>query len=129
MVRALARAQIILALNPTRFSMLQAAARANDLGNSDHGATVGDLPVKSSMEKQAPDKAKHLDFSSKAMIITLKTNWRSTIGAGDIPRLKCCKKGSLATSVASESPQPWLWLSNGSTMAGPPIHTSELPSN
>jgi hypothetical protein len=33
--------------------MLQAAAGANNLGNSDHGAIVGELPVKSSMEEQA----------------------------------------------------------------------------
>ena len=45
--------------------MLQAAAGTNNLGNSDHGAIVGELPVKSSMEEQAPDETKHLDFSSK----------------------------------------------------------------
>jgi hypothetical protein len=46
--------------------MLQAAAGTNYLGNSDHRAIVGELPVKSSMEEQAPDKANHLEFSSKA---------------------------------------------------------------
>jgi hypothetical protein len=45
--------------------MLQAAAGANYFGNPDHGAIVGELPVKSSMEEQAPEEAKHLDFSSK----------------------------------------------------------------
>ena len=40
-------------LDQTRFRMLQAAAGANNLGNSDHGAIVGELPVKSSMEEQA----------------------------------------------------------------------------
>jgi hypothetical protein len=46
--------------------MLQATAGTNYLGDSDHGAIVGELPVKSSMEEQAPEEAKHLDFSSKA---------------------------------------------------------------
>jgi len=46
--------------------MLQAAAGTNNLRNSDDSAIVGELPVKSSMEEQAPDEAKHSDFSSKA---------------------------------------------------------------
>jgi hypothetical protein len=45
--------------------MLQAAAGANNLGNSDHGAIVGELPVKSSMEEQAQEQT-HSVFSSKA---------------------------------------------------------------
>jgi hypothetical protein len=33
--------------------MLQAAAGTNNLGNSDPGSIVGELPVKSSVEEQA----------------------------------------------------------------------------
>jgi len=44
--------------------MLQAAAGTNYLGNSDRGAIVGDLPVKSSMEEQAHEQT-HSVFSSK----------------------------------------------------------------
>jgi len=46
-------------LKPTPFSVLQAAAGTNNLGNSNHGAIVGNLPVKSPMEEQALEKAKH----------------------------------------------------------------------
>jgi len=52
-------------LDQTRFSMLQAAAGTNNLGNSDHGAIVGELPVKSAMEEQAQEQT-HSVFSSKA---------------------------------------------------------------
>src|SRR5215472_5888028 len=52
-------------LDPTRFRMLQTAAGANDLGNSDHGAIVAEPPVKSSMEEQAQEQT-HSVFSSKA---------------------------------------------------------------
>jgi hypothetical protein len=45
--------------------MLQATAGANNFGNSDHGAIVGEPPVKSSMEEQAQEQT-HSVFSSKA---------------------------------------------------------------
>ena len=44
--------------------MLQTAAGANNLGNSDHGAIVGEPPVTSAMEEQAQEQT-HSVFSSK----------------------------------------------------------------
>ena len=66
-------------LNPTRFRMLQAAAGANNLGNSDHGAIVGELPVKSAMEEQAQEQT-HSVFSSKA-----SNDYRFKTGQCDMP--------------------------------------------